>query len=154
VAGETEFTHEPPLQTDANGRAMIRGLIAEGPTHAVLAVQAEGFAPQTNTLPLSAATNIANFTLSPGNIFRGRVVDAAGNPIANAIVQTDWDNQGMRQFEWSTHTDATGHFEWLAAPSQQTLYWIESDGYTVIRDLPLLADGSDHEITLEHSRVK
>jgi hypothetical protein len=75
-------------------------------------VQAKGFASQTAKVDLLDATNVANFTLSQGNIFRGQVVDEAGNPIPNAVVQTDYDfkNRIEKRFEWTAHTDVTG---WL-----------------------------------------
>jgi len=46
----------------------------------MLDVQADGFASQTATVQLPDVTNVANFTLSLGNIFRGRVVDETGKP--------------------------------------------------------------------------
>ena len=154
VAGESEFSQEPPLQTNDNGQSIIRGLVGQGPLHVELAVQAEGFAPQARAIELSNSTNIANFTLSSGKIFRGRVMDEVGNPISNAVVQTDWNNQGLRAFEWQTRTDADGRFQWDSAPEGPVLFWFEADGYQVQRDVSLAADGSDHEITLRTKTAK
>jgi hypothetical protein len=116
-----------------------------------LAVQAEGFAPQTALVVCLQATNVANLTLASGHIFRGRVVDEAGFPISNAVVRTDWDfkNQIPTRFDWSTHTDEAGQFEWKSAPADEICYWFEADGYTVIRGMPLPSDGQHHEITLK-----
>jgi protocatechuate 3,4-dioxygenase beta subunit len=88
IEGVDDFTYSasPPPETNESGAAVIRGLAGAAPFHVDLAVHAEGFAPQTNRLELHDATNIANFTLSLGNIFRGRVTDEAGNPISNAVV--------------------------------------------------------------------
>jgi uncharacterized GH25 family protein len=121
-----------------------------------LAVQAEGFASQTTKVALSGTTNVINFTLAKGNIFRGRIVDETGYPIPNAVVRTDFDfkNQIQTQFDWLTHTDGNGSFEWDSAPAEAICYWFEADGYTVIRGMPLLADGSDHEITLTRDATK
>ena len=149
VAGDTKFSQEPALETNDNGQVLIRGLAGQGPLHVNLAIQADGFAPQTRTVALSDTTNVADFTLSPGNIFRGQVVDEAGNPISNAVVQTDWDDQGCRAFDWQTRTDANGRFEWDSAPEGPTLFWFEADGYQWQRDVSLLADGSAHVITLK-----
>lgn len=147
-----EFFDWPKLETNDNGEIILKELSWQGPLHAELAVQAEGFAAQTRTVELAERTNIANFALSPGNIFRGRVVDETGNPIPNAIIQTDYDfkNQIGKQFAWMTYTDGNGRFEWDSAPTGEVCYWFEADGYQWIRGLPLAADGSEHEITLKH----
>lgn len=118
---------------------------------ATIVVQANGFAPQTRTLSLVGTTNVANFKLSPGNIFRGQVVDEAGNPIPHAVVRTDWDfkNQIPTHYDWTSRTDKDGRFEWDSAPTEEICYWFEADGYAPIRGMPLPADGSDHIITLK-----
>jgi protocatechuate 3,4-dioxygenase beta subunit len=149
VVGESENDSAiPSVETNDQGAFVIRGLIGNGPLHVDLVVQAKGFAPQTTTVALSSPTNEADFTLALGNIFRGHVVDEAGHPIANAVVQTDWDHQGIRTFDWQTRTDGSGGFEWDFAPAGATLFWIEADGHQVQRDVSLIADGSDHEIIL------
>jgi RNA polymerase sigma factor (sigma-70 family) len=159
VSGDTTnelFYKWPTLETNDSGGTILRDLAWQGRLHVELAVQADGFAPQTATVELLDSTNIANLTLSPGNIFRGRVVDEAGNPISNAIIRTDWDfkNQIETRFNWTTHADGNGQFEWDSAPAEEICYWFEADGYNVIRGMPLPADGSDHEITLKSNAVK
>ena len=156
VTATNEYYQAPALETNDNGGAIIRGTAGRGPLHVDLAVQADGFGPQTATVELLATTNIINFTLSPGNIFRGRVLDETGNPIPNAVIRTDWDfkNQIQTRFDWTTHTDGNGWFEWDSAPAEEICYWFEADGYGVIRSMPLLADGSDHEITLKRNASK
>jgi RNA polymerase sigma factor (sigma-70 family) len=149
VPGDSDTFEFPSLETNGDGETVIRGLAAEGSLHLDLAIQAAGFTPQTATVNLSAKTNIANFTLSLSKILRGHVVDEMGRPIPNAIVQTDWNNQGLRDFDWQTRTDVDGQFEWDSAPPGPILYWIEADGYVVQREVPLVADTSDHEIVLE-----
>lgn len=144
----------PPLETNENGAAVIRGLAGIGPFHVDLALQADGFAPQTNSIELRNATNVANFTLSPGNIFRGRVTDESGNPISNAVVKTDCDDQGERAFEWETRTDEHGRFEWDSAPEEPTLFWFEANGYQWQRGVLLTADGKDHEVTLKTKAIE
>ena len=155
VAGNVESLvgyEQRPLETNDNGWVIIRGLVPQGLLHADLAVQAEGFSSKTSTVELAGETNIANFTLSSGNIFRGRVVDQAGHPIPFAVVQTDYDfaNQAPRKFDWTTHTDRSGQFKWDSAPADEVPYWFEADGYEVIRGLRLRADGKEHEITLRN----
>jgi RNA polymerase sigma factor (sigma-70 family) len=157
-----DFNTRQSAKTDETGVFVLIGLLGETevdgqvPLHVKLAVQADGFAPQTTTVALASPTNVINFTLAKGNIFRGRVVDETGNPIANAVVRTDYDfkNQIATQFDWLTHTDGHGWFEWDSAPAEEICYWFEADGCTVIRGRPLLADGSDHEITLKRDATK
>jgi RNA polymerase sigma factor (sigma-70 family) len=144
------------VQTNERGSVVLHGQSIQGPLKADLAVQAEGFAPQTNTVALSAVTNAADFTLAPGSIFRGRVVDEAGNPISNAVVQTDYDfdHQIDKSFDWTARTDASGWFQWNSAPAQEICYWFEADGYEPVRGLKLAADGSEHRIVLKSSNSK
>lgn len=113
-----------------------------------LIVQAKGFAPQIQTVQCSEPTNIANFTLSKASLFRGRVLDEAGNPIPSATVRTDAGSDGLDKYQWLTHTDAEGRFAWDSAPPDSVLFWFEAPGFTWIRDLPLVPDGSEHEIKL------
>lgn len=135
--------------SDAAFGSPFHNMHGNEPISASIAVEAIGFAPQTAIVNLSATTNVINFTLSPSRIFRGHVVDEMGHPIPNAIVQTDWNNQGLRAFDWHTITDIDGGFEWDSAPVEPTLYWIEADGYQAKRDVLLVADTSDHEIILK-----
>lgn len=77
----------------------IRGLSGSGVPSVNLVVQAEGFAPQVRMIELLHPTNTAAFTLSVGRVFRGRVLDGAGQPMAGAVAQTDFDHQGLRKYE-------------------------------------------------------
>ncbi len=140
------------------GDAAFGGPAASQPAapsgHADLTIEAIGFAAQTVAVNLLAATNAVNYTLAPSRILRGHVTDKSGHPIPNAIVQTDWNTQGLRAFDWQTRTDVNGQFEWDSAPLEPILYWIEANGYKVQRDVSLLADTSDHEIILEKEAAK
>jgi hypothetical protein len=148
-------------KVDARAQGVLSGLEAKlasleepRPPHVDLAVQAKGFAAHMAIVDLLSATNVINLSLAPGNIFRGRVVDEAGNPIPGAVIRTDFDfkNQIETRFEWTGHTDVNGRFEWDSAPAEDICYWFEAAGYEVLRGVPLLADSSDHEILLK-SRV-
>ncbi len=149
VRGEYAETSSPPLQTNQDGAVVIRGLTGNGPGHGNLVVEAEGFAPQLRVLNLSIPSNICNFTLSSGKAFRGHVVNEEGTAISNAVVQVDVNKESFRTFMWLTHTGAYGEFEWETAPEEETLYWIAAAGYQDLRELPLIADGTDHEIVLK-----
>jgi hypothetical protein len=98
---------------------------------------------------LRNAINAVAFVMSPGKLFRGHVLDENGHPISNAVVQTDWDNQGIRAIPWQTRTDANGYFEWRSAPESPLVYWFEAEGYQWQRDVLLVADGSSHEMVLK-----
>lgn len=156
VTTTNESYRTPALETNASGGTIIRGMVGKGHLHATLAVQADGFAPQTSIVELAGTTNIINLALTPGSIFRGVVVDETGNPITNAVIRTDYDfnNQIEARFDWTTHTDGNGRFEWDSAPPDEICYWIQASGYSVIRGVPYLADNSDHIITLKINTAK
>jgi RNA polymerase sigma factor (sigma-70 family) len=118
-----------------------------------LAVQAQGFEAQQRTIRLLPATNtvLVNFTLPKGRVFRGRVVDETGQPVPGAVVRTDADDQGLRAFEWFTHVDSEGRFEWNSAPAEPVLFWFEAAGYKVIRNRSMFADGTEHQVTLRRA---
>jgi hypothetical protein len=124
------------------------GLVNELEPRVNLVFQAAGYAPQVKTVELLDRTNTVSAVLAQGKLFRGRVVDEAGNPIPNAMVRTDSDDHGLIKFRWLTETDRDGRFSWDSAPAEPVLFWFEKRGYRVIRDLLLEADGSEHEIEL------
>ena len=154
VAGESQdgLLRGTVIETNRAGEQVLRGSMARGPLHIELAVQAEGFAPQIVRVPLPESSNVTNITLMPGNIFRGRILDENGSPLANAIVRTDYDfqNQIENRFEWFAKTDANGKFEWDSAPAGAVCYWFEAEGFPAIRSRSFRADGTEHEITLKH----
>jgi RNA polymerase sigma factor (sigma-70 family) len=137
-------------RTAGDGTFTLQGVWAPDPAEPKmnLIVQANGFAPQIQTVKCVEPTNIANFTLSKASIFRGRVVDEAGTPIPNATVRTDAGSDGLDKYQWLTHTDAEGRFEWDSAPPNSVLFWFEAQGFNWIRSRPLRPDGSEHEIKL------
>ena len=135
-------------KTDVNGEFLLLGISSPIGPQTEVVVESKGMAPQLRKVELLQPTNVVNFVLTKGNVFRGRVVDESGQPLAGVACRTDSDNQGRRPFEWFTHTDADGRFEWDSAPGEPVLFWFETAGYSTIRDLPLTADGSDHEIKL------
>jgi len=124
-------------------------MTGQGKTRGVrVRAQANRFAPLTRTVQLLEPLTKVDFTLAQGNIFRGRVLDDADNTIAVAVVRTEADEHGLDRYKWQTRTDAEGRFEWDSAPEEPVLFWFEADGYNWLRDIPLMADGSEHEIKL------
>ena len=137
-----------PLVTNDFGTVFIRGFVGEGSLHTEVVIQRVGYAPQTRLVNLSSATNHLEFPLLPGRMFFGRVVDETGRPVANAVVQTDWDDRGLRAFEWTTRTDERGRFAWDSAPAGEALFWIEAPGYQTKRMQRLEPDPAGHTIVL------
>ena len=121
-----------------------------------LVVQADGMAPQHQMVQLAQPTNYVDFTLAKSPVFRGRIVNEGGNPIAGAVIRTDWDfqNQVPDRYEWLTHSDADGRFSWDSAPAETISFWFEADGYEIIRDTKILPDGTDHEIRLTRTKPR
>jgi len=137
------------MDTNGDGTVIIRNLTGIGEPFVNVSVQLDGYESQTHHVPLTAPTNTVQFTLLPGHILRGRVVDEAGVPINHAVVQADWDSNGLRQFDWGMKTEWDGLFEWDSAPAEPIGYWIEAAGYEPLRGYPLTADNTHHEIVLK-----
>lgn len=155
--GETvyvpNFSQAATLATNEDGAVALHEFAAGSHLSLTLEVTADDFVSQTNLVALTDITNVANFTLLPGNIVRGTVRDEAGNPITNAEVKTLWPMGyviGWSPFgaKWQTHTDAYGKFEWDSAPAGTILFNVDADHYQPLFDISLVADGSDNEIIL------
>jgi hypothetical protein len=136
------------VETDGNGEFKLTAIWPRNGSEAEIVVECKGMAPHLRKVQLRQPTNVVNFVLTKGNVFRGRVVDEFGQPLVGVACQTDLGKQGCRPFQWFTHTDADGRFEWDSAPADPTVFWFELDGYNVIRDRLLMPDGNDHEIKL------
>ncbi len=145
----------PPIETNRYGSTILRGLRPHGAPVAYLAVQIDGYAPQMKAVELSGLTNSVSFTLAPGNILRGRVVDESGAPIPDALVQTDFcfKRTNDREFDWTNHTDSGGWFQWDSAPSEEVGYWITAAGYNQLRNAKFLADGGEHDVVLKGGKT-
>ncbi len=143
-------------ESSADGRFELAGLgqtwardgILDDAPKVHLVIEAPGFAPRKRTVPLTDPQVQSDFTLDHGRVFRGRVTDTQGMPLRNAVVRTDSDNDGLRMYDWSTHTDAEGRFEWEQAPEEPVLFWFEADGYEGARDVLIQPDDADHDIRL------
>jgi RNA polymerase sigma factor (sigma-70 family) len=137
-----------PPEADEFGWTRFRGLAEIGEPLMDLAVQADGLAPEVRRIALRERTTVADITLQPGHILRGQVLDDSGVPMPNVVVRTDTDD-GIRQFEWRTQTDAEGRFEWRSAPADPVLFWFEAESaHDVLRKIPLQADGTEYQVTL------
>lgn len=132
--------------TDDRGEFAMQGLRFQPTT---LVAETGGFSPASAEIELHVGPNKHTFLLSKGPALKGRVLDASGLAITNALIRTDTGSQGTRLFNWTTRSDAEGRFEWPHAPRGEVLYWFEADGFLPVRDRPLTADGTEHQIILE-----
>jgi protocatechuate 3,4-dioxygenase beta subunit len=139
---------ERSVRTDAAGIFELRNLKAG---ELMLSVQAEGFAPAVQTLPVTGAVAAVRFRLGPGHLFRGHIIDEDGHPIPSAWVETT--RRDIDKVEWSARTDAGGRFAWTSAPQEPILYSFQADGFDRAYALKLQADGSDHEIRLTREKA-
>jgi protocatechuate 3,4-dioxygenase beta subunit len=141
--------NERTQTSDRSGAFLFRNMAAR---ELMLAVQARGLAPAVQTLQVTGDVSMVRFELGPGQLLSGRVIDEAGNPLANAFVETT--RRGLDKITWSTNTDANGRFEWDSAPPEPLLYSILAEGYNRAYAQPLVADGSEHEIKLKRDQPK
>ena len=89
--------------SDDEGRFVVSGLV---PEHFSIAIEADGFLPaDSEMIAVDAETNEElEILLEPGRSIYGRVVDAAGNPVAGASVRPEpvlTDMQRWPQFQRS-----------------------------------------------------
>jgi hypothetical protein len=118
------------------------------PHELALTIQAAGLAPVVTSLVVNASMENLRFTLPPGQLLFGRVVDEAEQPIAHATIEAASPSSDSRTlFEWRTKTDADGRFSWDTAPATQN-YAIYASGFQSQPQTTLLADGTEAVIRL------
>jgi len=139
------------LETGSDGRFKIPNLL---PGDITLTLQAKGLEPQTLDVSITNSMPELKVEMAPGKIFKGRVLDDAGNPVAGAGVQLDRVNLEPLEFDWSATTDSEGRFEWDSAPSGEHPYLISADGYNLLSESALVADGREQTITLHKPNGK
>ena len=142
---------EAVLQTGPDGRFKIPNLL---PGSLALTIQAKGLEPQSLDLDITNPMPELKVRMLPGKIFKGRVLDDAGEPVAGASVQLDHVDLDPPEFDWSATTDIQGRFEWDSAPSGEHPYLITADGYCLRAEPALLADGAEKTITLRKPNGK
>lgn len=109
----------------------------------IVAVAAKGFAPQSANVTFESGVKPLAFKLEPAKPLRGRVVDAAGKPLAGAAVSlASWNELPFPK--WQTRTDAKGQFTWDSAPAADAVYSAAKDGY--VAEQPTLNPG-DEDVT-------
>ena len=119
---------------DAAGNFNVKNL---GLGENYLTVSAPGFAPQFLILSIMATNAPLTVVLKPGQVVHGRVVDAAGQPVADADVSYDGlANQpgsfSGRTIEWSAKSGSNGEFTWDSAPREPVRLSVRKRGYMAL----------------------
>jgi hypothetical protein len=134
----------PSTQTDAEGRFEFKHVQSD---MMVLTAQAKGHSPDLIQFTVHRDMEPLEFDLEPGRTIRGRIVDSAGKPVADAFVTVDtW--RGHRSLDWHTRTDPNGCFQWNDAPVDEVLINISKEGYMGISNYGILPSEQEQEITL------
>ncbi len=112
-------------ETDAAGH--FRFVVTE-PGGVTVFAEAAGLAPKSLPVETERGLKPVSLTLAKGRMVTGRVVDAAGKPVAEANVSvSSWNNLGPLQ--WRTRSDADGRFTWDSAPAENTLLAFSKPGF-------------------------
>jgi len=135
--------NHPIVRTDDQGRFHFDTVELD---EYVITVEADGHAPQQRHVNVQPRPEPVDFTLKPGRLLRGRVVDAAGQPIAGVCVVLN---------HWHTHTDLRGYYHWSVeapVPDQVTLqvYKRYSGRYETLKTTVALSQLEHRPITLKH----
>ncbi|QDT57397.1 Nickel uptake substrate-specific transmembrane region [Caulifigura coniformis] len=117
---------------------------------AELAVRAEGFAPQLiEVMPSTDGPARLTVNLEKGHRYRGRLVNAAGEPVSNASVYVNNGNYGSGLFGHKLDVDKEGRFSSTSLPPESTAN-ISASGYTPQDQVKIPLDQEEeHVITLE-----
>ena len=108
-----------PVETDSDGRYVFKGwvdgvrLSQDQDSRIHIHVTAGGYGRQDKNVPASGPLD---FTLVPGDAARGRVVSAAGDPVANAMITAAAGDtpRSQRIDNVSTESRADGTFELMS----------------------------------------
>ena len=134
----------PTVQTDAQGRFRFESVkLGEY----VLAVEAEGYAPQHRHIKIRPKAKPQEFRLKAGRKVCNQVVDNTGRPVPGVCVVLN---------RWHIHTDSDGYFHWSLdnpVPQQVTLrvYKRYSGDYETLETTVALSQLESQSITLKHN---
>lgn len=141
----------PPVKSDNAGRFTFG--IKPG-TVASLISQAPGFGPTLKQVKVGDGPSRVYLTLPQAHSARGRVLDPAGKPIANASVSLYWSGDGKSPDSpfgsavgRALKTDSDGRFEWKDAPRSGVQAHISADGFAAKNNFAIASD-LDQEIEL------
>ena len=117
--------------TDAWGTFEFRGMKSG---ELMLAVQAEGYAPSVQTLQVTGSLAAVGFTLGPGHLLRGHIIDEAGHPVPNAFVETT--RRASTKSNGPPRRTPRAGFEWASAPEEPLLYSVCRKDSTALMGYP------------------
>ena len=112
----------------------------------MLTVEGGDYAPQHRHVNVRPQPKPVDFTLKSGQLVRGQVVDASGQPIGGICVVLN---------QWHCHTDPQGYFNWSVeapVPQQVTLqvYKKYLSQYETLETTVALSQLESQPITLKH----
>jgi hypothetical protein len=140
--------------TDDQGRATLKDLsLFSSQEKPELTIRAERFAPSVVKVPRSGnGPARVTVTLEKGHSFRGRVVNAAGEPIPTANVRTSEGNRGGAYGLGTTHAvDKEGRFS-TTTLVPGSLLTIDAPGYTPAHQMKMRLDQDEEQvITLDRT---
>lgn len=115
-------------ETDHDGRLVVDGF-EEG--KARLHVEADGYRTADVELTISAGRPEATVRLERAKPIAGRVVTAAGLPVAGAKVFGGYSSELADFGFYSASTDADGRFHFKNPPDPRTLFYVVAPGYAL-----------------------
>jgi RNA polymerase sigma factor (sigma-70 family) len=149
----------PPAKTDAQGKFTLG--VKPG-TISSLTARADGFSPALQSIRVGPETLRVDLTVQPPHLLRGRVVDPAGKPIADARLTVSWsgpetsapfDGRGQAIARELT-TDADGRFTWKDAPDSGVQATICADGFAIKENLDLASDVELKILLIPSTKIK
>ncbi len=148
IAGREPYGYMPMIWTSQDGTYELGGL----PTGLnVISFQHGDYATVIRECTLEAGQNLLmDASLDPGAPVRARVMDEAGQPIANAWVTVEsW--KGYTTLGMRTVTARDGTFEFPHAPAGELEISIERPGYATVRE-KFTAGAASRDVTLKKTR--
>ena len=137
--------------TDQEGRFAVPKLPAGNWT---FTATAEGFAPVRTNASIGANSEARPLIvkLKPGATLRLRAIDENGIEVPDAEVGLEQWGENRHDFHWRTRTDFHGRVEWNSAPPRVELeLFARKEGFCYTRDIRLVADGTEHTISLHRT---
>jgi hypothetical protein len=95
----------PVTQTDKQGQFSFDNCTR---SEHMITIEADGYASQWQNFMLAPDMSPLSFTLQPGNVFSGKIIDENNKPIPGVCFITE---DGT---DWHCHTDVTGTFYWVS----------------------------------------
>jgi len=149
------------VRTDAKGVYRFPPL---PPATITVTVMAEGWAPESRKIAISAANPAADFKLRPGKSLRLRFVDESGKAVPKVYVgiqswhgssRSLYNNQhpNVLDSKIPVNADKSGVYLWTWAPGEEVQYYFQKDGYNWASG-SFVADGQEHEVRMSRGNEK